>query len=129
MIMVDQNKAVLIGELNTVVTEIAFLMDKLCGDSNNNSIKTYDEVQDIILERVVVFREERDSGYTRNHPHEDITDGKAKAEEQSAAEEALQEAMKEIKAMKAERIKKAEEALKPKKEKTKKKKSKSKKKD
>jgi len=108
--MVDETKAVLIGQADQVITELAFLMDKLCMDTNKSSNNTYEDMHELLLARVKYFRDERENGVIHNHPHEDPEDSlfdkkeDEKKAKSNAAEAALQEALKEIKAMRDERI-------------------------
>ncbi len=121
MLLVDNSKAVLVGQINIVVEEVAFLIDKLCADTDRSRDGDYKDIQDRIIQRVQLFKKEREGGFERSHPHEDSEDSdnldkdnlKKKA---SAAEEALIEAMKEIQLMKAEKAKKAAKKKKKKKD-------------
>lgn len=101
--MVDENKAVLVGRMDQIVTEVAFLMDKLCNDETASNNKTYNDVQEMLLEEVKKLKRERDRGIQRSHPneiHEQRRRVRSKDEGPTQAELALEEAMKEIKRMK-----------------------------
>ncbi len=116
--MVDENKAVVIGQVDVVIREIAFLMDKICSDKNITKGGNYDEVFDSLVHEVDRFKADRKRGIEKNHPHEKT--GKeeksaSKKERATAAENALMAAMKEIEAMKAEKAAKAEKKKKKKK--------------
>ncbi len=110
MIMVDNNKAVLVGQADNIALEVAFLIDKLCSDNTMGSKASYDEVQGMVLREVKKLRIERDNGQERSHPHESGAGAEQTTNSRmTAAEEALEKAMQEIKKMKAEKkkIKKA----------------------
>ncbi len=125
MLLVDQNKAVIVGKLNTVVKELAFLVDKLSEQGNEQGSISSEKVMDLFYEEVAGFQKDRDRGIVRDHPHDEGDSGSRdslgdKKERATAAEAALIEAMKEIQEMRADK----EKALKKKDKKKKNKKEK-----
>ncbi len=124
MLLVDQNKAVIVGKLDTVVKELAFLVDKLSEQGNEQGDISSEKVMDLFYEEVAGFQKDRERGVSRDHPHDedeslnsrDSRDNQGrgnKKERATAAEAALIEAMKEIQEMRVEK----EKALKKKKNK------------
>ncbi len=122
--MVDKDKAVLVGQADNIILEVAFLMDKLCADDTMGSKSSYSDTHGMILREVKKLQIERDGGYERSHPHdtEDRSNGSQSTNSRmTAAEEALEKAMLEIEKMKAEKAEKAAKADKKKAKKAKKK--------
>ncbi len=126
MLLVDQNKAVIVGKLNTIVKELAFLVDKLSEQGNEQGNISSEKVMDLFYEEVAGFQKDRERGIVRDHPHDEGESlsgsdshrrGSGKKERATAAEAALIEAMKEIQEMRADK----EKALKKKEKKDKKK--------
>ena len=107
MLMVDSSKAIMVGDRDVVVEEIAFIMDKLCIDKVKLSRDTYEDVQKLILNQVQVLRKERKNGIERSHPSNPRdSENPRNSKDLTSAEVALEEAMKEIKRMKKEAKKK-----------------------
>ena len=108
MLMMDKDKAVIVGPAETVVKELAFLMDKLCIDKTAGDQASYEDKQEMILNEVKRFRRERDRGIVRTHPNENYEDNNYRKDKVTPSEDkgptqaelALEEAMKEIKRMK-----------------------------
>ncbi len=136
MLMVDENKAVLVGRADIIISEVAFIMDKLC-TSDTGPKSSYQDIQDMLLREVGKLQKERESGHERSHPN-DVMDnrgsgsgsnsrskGKGKGKGESKAEKALVEAMAKIEELRAEK----EQAKQAKQEKAKKKTKKLKKKN
>ncbi len=126
MLLVDQNKAILVGKLNIVVKELAFLVDKLSEQGDEKGDASPEQILNMFHEEVAGFQKDRERGISREHPHDEGDssggrDSSDKKERATAAEAALIEAMKEIQEMRAEKAQKAEKAEKKKRKKSKKK--------
>ncbi len=124
--MVDKDKAVLVGQADNIILEVAFLMDKLCSDDTMGSKSSYSDTHGIILREVKKLQIERDNGHERSHPYDTEDSRESYGSESTnsrmtAAEKALEKAMLEIEKMKAEKAEKAAKADKKKAKKAKKK--------
>jgi len=74
MLMVDKNKAVLVGRMPELVKEIAFLADKLCVESKKMEGLEYDDVGELIEAAIEILKQERKDGLERSHPLDDINE-------------------------------------------------------
>ncbi len=109
MIMIDNTKAALIGTREKIISEVAFLMDKLCSEATSIQGTTYDDTKEMLLREVDKLKKERESGNGRDHPHHPHQSNSSnsselkKSDEKTPAEIALEEALKKIDRLKKEK--------------------------